>query len=63
MSEEEKFNKMLEGKTIKRAEINGYEITMDFDDGTTFNYLATDGGYSHYNLYRNYGKDSQVALV
>ena len=62
MNEEEKFNKMFEGKTIKRAEIDGFEITMDFDDGTTFIYEATDGGYSHYNLYKNYGEDSQVAL-
>ena len=42
-------NKLI-GKTIKTAEVNGYGIYIEFDDGSTFQYDATDGGYSSYDI-------------
>lgn len=42
--------KELEGKTIKEAEVNGFGITLIFTDGDVFDYIASDGGYSHYGL-------------
>lgn len=44
------INKDLEGKKITKADINGFGIILRFDDGTTFYYDATDGGYSSYEL-------------
>lgn len=44
------INKELEGKKITKADINGFGITLKFDDGTTFYYDATDSGYSSYEL-------------
>lgn len=44
------INKDLEGKKITKADVDGYGITLKFDDGTTFYYDATDGGYSSYEL-------------
>lgn len=40
----------LIGKTIKTAEVNGYGIYIEFNDGSTFYYEASDGGYSSYNV-------------
>lgn len=40
----------LIGKTIKTAEVNGYGIHIEFDDGSIFHYDATDGGYSSYGI-------------
>lgn len=44
------INKKLEGKTIKTADIDGYEIEIIFTDGSVFHYDATDGGYSDWVL-------------
>ena len=44
------INKELEGKKITKADVDGYGITLKFDDGTTFYYDATDGGCSTYEL-------------
>ena len=36
------------GKTVTKAEVDGYGITLFFSDGTRFIYDASDGGYSTY---------------
>ncbi len=40
----------LVGKTILSAEVDGFGIELVFDDGSTFNYSASDGGYSTYDF-------------
>ena len=44
------IEKALIGKTINSAIVNGYEVVLCFDDDTIFNYDASDGGYSSYEL-------------
>lgn len=46
MNEEEQ----LIGRTIINAEIDGFGITLEFDDGSRFEYSASDGGYSRYEF-------------
>lgn len=38
------------GKSVKSACVDGYEVTIEFTDGTVFKYEASDGGYSSYSL-------------
>ena len=40
----------LTGKTVKEAEVDGFGIRMVFTDGAVFEYSASDGGYSQYEL-------------
>ena len=40
----------LIGKTILAAEVDGFGIKLVFDDGSIFNYSASDGGYSTYDF-------------
>lgn len=40
----------LIGKTIVSAEVDGFSIELIFDDGSKFNYFASDGGYSTYEF-------------
>ena len=40
----------LVGKTILAAEVDGFGIVLVFDDGSVFNYSASDGGYSTYDF-------------
>ena len=42
--------KELIGKTISKADVNGFGINLTFTDGTEFCYDATDGGYSGWEL-------------
>lgn len=44
------INKKLEGKTIKTASVDGFEVEIVFTDGSVFYYDASDGGYSNYSL-------------
>ena len=44
MDESEK----IKGKTIECAEVDGFHIYLVFNDGSTFEYDASDGGYSRY---------------
>ena len=44
------INKKLEGKTIKTANVDGFEVEIIFTDGSVFYYDASDGGYSNYSL-------------
>lgn len=46
MNEEEQ----LIGRTIINAEIDGFGIILEFDDGSRFKYSASDGGYSSYEF-------------
>lgn len=43
----------LVGRTIETAEVDGYGIRIFFRDGSVFHYMATDGGYSDYDLYES----------
>lgn len=45
-----KTKEALEGKTIVSAEVDGYGIELTLDDGNTFFYSATDGGYSSWDF-------------
>ena len=40
----------LIGRTIAKAEVDGYGITLELDDGKTFLYGASDGGYSTWEV-------------
>ena len=40
--------KELIGKTICDADVDGYGMVLTFDDGSVFNYCASEGGYSSY---------------
>lgn len=44
------IGKKLEGKTIKTADVDGFEVEITFTDGSVFYYDASDGGYSNYSL-------------
>ena len=46
-----KIKRKLIGKTIKDVELSGGEVYLDFTDGSRFEYDASDGGYSTYDLY------------
>lgn len=43
-------NKKLKGKTIKRADVTGHGVNIVFEDGTIFDYSASDGGYSCWDI-------------
>lgn len=51
------INKYLEGKTILKATVTGYNVILNFSDGDTFNYDATDGGWSSWELTDANGND------
>lgn len=51
--------KALIGKTITDAIVNGYEVVLCFDDDTIFNYNASDGGYSSYELTKKGEKQNE----
>lgn len=52
------IEKELIGKTITSAIINGFEVVLVFDDDTIFDYDASDGGYSSYEL-RKKGEETE----
>ena len=41
----------LKGKTIKYIRVDGFEVYIEFEDGTIFEYEASDGGYSSWEVY------------
>lgn len=41
----------LIGRTIEAVVLSGYEVYLYFTDGSRFEYDASDGGYSTYDLY------------
>lgn len=46
----------LAGKTIKNVNVDGYEVMLEFTDGSVFEYQASDGGYSNYIYYEKGGE-------
>lgn len=47
----------LIGKTIKEViSLDGFGLEVVFTDGTEFNYSASDGGYSGYDLIEKEGE-------
>lgn len=40
----------LKGKVIKEADVNGFGLDIEFEDGTFLTYDASDGGYSSWDL-------------
>lgn len=44
--------KFLMGKTIVKAEVGGYGIKLTFDNNYVFDYDASDGGYSCWEIYK-----------
>ena len=63
--ENKNINLILQNKIIKKVEVDGFGVYLEFKDGTFFNFDASDGGYSTYeywtkedlNLDYNYAKD------
>lgn len=49
----------LIGKTITEIRIDGYNVLMTVDDGTTLYYDASDGGYSMWEIYMK-GVDNEI---
>lgn len=47
---EEKTREALVGRTIVSAEVDGNGIELELDDGNTFFYSASDGGYSDWTF-------------
>ena len=47
MSDAEKF---LIGKTIIEAKVDGFGIRLKLEDGSIFEYEASDGGYSLWEM-------------
>jgi len=43
-------NKALIGKKIINADVNGDGIRLELDDGSIFEYDASDGGYSSWEI-------------
>lgn len=48
----------LIGRTIVKADVDGYGIEMTLDDGSVFVYGASDGGYSTYG-FKDEGADDE----
>lgn len=45
-----KYADELVGRTITKAEVNGYGMELTFEDGRVFYFDASDGGYSSYGF-------------
>ena len=43
--------KAITGKVVEKAEINGYGIRLTMNDGTVFDYDATDAGMSMWDIW------------
>ena len=53
---EAETNQRLRGRTIKKAKVTGHGIDLVLDDGSIFEYNASDGGYSSWG-FRNTGAE------
>lgn len=51
MTYEENTNLWLVGKTIRKANVSGHCVVLEFEGGTSLRYSASDGGYSCWGLY------------
>ena len=56
-------NEWFCNKTIKTAEIDGYGITLTFEDGGSFRYDASDGGYSSWECKDGTGKNKNEVIT
>lgn len=45
-----KTNAALLGKTVASADVSGHAVRLKFTDGTEFDYDASDGGYSCWDV-------------
>ena len=52
MTYAEETNLWLAGKTIKKADVSGHRVVLDFEDGSRLDYSASDGGYSCWSKLR-----------
>lgn len=50
---ERETNAALLGKTVMSADVSGYDVRIRFTDGTVFDYIASDDGYSYWSVKRN----------
>lgn len=53
LNESVKFKLSEFGRTIETTEVDGYGILINFRDGSVLSYAASDGGYSHFDLYES----------
>ena len=44
------INNYLIGKTITKADVDGFGIVLEFEDGSSLVYSASDGGYSSFDI-------------
>ena len=45
-------DKLLVGKTIRKAEVTGFGVKFVMSDGTVLDYDSSDGGYSAWDVYK-----------
>lgn len=50
----------MAGRTIKKAEVDGCYVGLTFDDGNTFSYSASDGGYSTYGVFSDTDEEHEI---
>ena len=50
MTYAETTNAWLVGKTVKKADVSGHGVYLEFEDGSKLNYDASDGGYSCWGM-------------
>lgn len=46
----EETNNFLKDKIIKSAKVDGFGMILEFTDGSKFEYEASDGGYSLFQI-------------
>ena len=46
------IEKQLTGRKIVKASVDGFSVELTLDDGSVFEYDASDGGYSLYEIRR-----------
>lgn len=54
------IDKKIIGKTIKKAKVDGSDVILEFTDGEVFEYIASDGGYSCFALYKKGEGENRV---
>ena len=47
---EKRTKEALEGRRIVKAEVDGFVVRLVLDDNSVFDYEASDGGYSCWEL-------------
>lgn len=57
MTYEEQTKIALENKKIINAEVTGDRVYLKLNDGTVFDYFASDGGYSSWEVVKEGDKN------